>query len=587
MERRGEEIMAGFRQDELFNEGFDHFLSGQRSKHTPSLDGLRSPISGRRNKHAPSLDGLTSPFAKNMLLPCLALSRKACAGVPELDFDASPVKSTVLKSSSRAACGLGGSRSLPSLHAIAPPTYLACASVADPCRTPIPRRPSSQASSHASAAEHCPTPIPRRPLSRASSCASVADLCHTPIPRRPSSRASRAGMLNCTVTAEATDVASPASGATHSDPVTPQRLPSKASKKHRVLPIITSESPVATLPCSAATATPSTAIGSDSPACQLALVSPCVAGTNGVTPSSAMEGFETPSSAGSNGDQVMKWRQGDEIGAGSYGHVYMAQCKSTGHQFAVKVARIRDSEEEKFCEKLQKELDICKDLRHRHIVACLGHEFINRRLYIYLEYVPGGSLRHMVNQYGALQAPLLKKATRGMLKGLNYLHKLSPPVAHRDLKGANVLIDLQFCVKLADFGCSKQCTDMSRSFSKVGSIHWVAPEVLQDAGHGRRADIWSLGCVIIEIATAADPWGPKAFDNIMQAMHVISSSERTPPIPDALPDSARSLIRQCVQRSPEERPCASQLLLHPFLQSERSTPECCFSRPQSKSSATR
>lgn len=401
-------------------------------------------------------------------------------------------------------------------------------------------------------------------------------------------------MLNCTVSAEASDVASPASAATrtpsiaeHPDPVTPQRLSSKASKKHRVFPIITSESPVATLPCSAATATPSTAIDSDSPACQSALVSPCVASTNGVPSSSAVEGLETPTSAGSDHGQVMKWRQGDEIGAGSYGHVYMAQCKSTGHQFAVKVARIRDSEEKKFCEKLQKELDICKDLRHRHIVACLGHEFINRRLYIYLEYVPGGSLRHMVNQYGALQAPLLKKATRGMLKGLNYLHELTPPVAHRDLKGANVLIDLQFCVKLADFGCSKQCHDMSRSFSKVGSVHWVAPEVLQDAGHGRRADIWSLGCVLIEIATAADPWGPKAFDNIMQAMHVISSSERTPPIPDALPDSARSLIRQCVQRSPEERPCASRLLLHPFLQSEHRTPECCFSRPLSKSSATR
>jgi len=577
--------MAGFRQDELFNEGFDHVISGQRSKHTPSLDGIRSPI-GRSRKHTPSLDGLTSPFAKNMLLPCLSLSRKACAGVPELDFNTSPLKCTPLKSSSRAACGLGGSQSLPSLHAIAPPTYLACASVADPCRTPIPRRPSSRASSHASATG--------RPSSRASSCASAADHCHTPISRRPSSRASRAVMLNCTVTAEASDVASPASGATrtpsiaeHSDQVTPQRLPFKASKKHRVFPIITSESPLATFPCSAATATPSTAIDSDSPACQSALVSPCVAGTNGATPSSAVEGLETPTSAGTDRGQVMKWRQGDEIGAGSYGHVYMAQCKSTGNQFAVKVARIRDSEEEKFCEKLQKELDICKDLRHRHIVACLGHEFINRRLYIYLEYVPGGSLRHMVNQYGALQAPLLKKATRGMLKGLNYLHELTPPVAHRDLKGANVLIDLQFCVKLADFGCSKQCHDMSMSFSKVGSMHWVAPEVLQDAGHGRRADIWSLGCVLIEIATAADPWGPKAFDNIMQAMHVISSSERTPPIPDALPDSARSLIRQCVQRSPEERPSASRLLLHPFLQSEHKTPECCFSRPQSQSSATR
>lgn len=283
---------------------------------------------------------------------------------------------------------------------------------------------------------------------------------------------------------------------------------------------------------------------------------------------------------------ALKWRQGEEIGSGSYGHVYTAQCKSTGHIFAVKVAKIHNDDDKKLCEKLQQELDICKNLRHRHIVECLGHEFVNHRLYIYLEYVPGGSLRRMVNEYGPLEGPLLGKAARGMLKGLNYLHKRNPPVVHRDLKGANVLIDLQFCVKLADFGCSK-CDAMSRSFSKVGSIHWVAPEVLQDAGHGRRADIWSLGCVLIEIATAADPWGAGAFDNIMQAMFVIASSERTPPIPDVLPESARSLVGQCLRRSPEERPCASQLLRDPFIQSDSGSPECCFSRPSSTSSAAR
>merc|ERR1712054_351682 len=163
---------------------------------------------------------------------------------------------------------------------------------------------------------------------------------------------------------------------------------------------------------------------------------------------------------------------------------------------------------------------------------------------------------------------------------MGYLHKRNPPVVHRDLKAANVLIDLQFCVKLADFGCSR-CDDMSQSFSKVGSIHWVAPEVLQDAGHGRKADIWSFGCVLIEIATAADPWGPKAFDNMVQAMYVIAASQRTPPIPEVLPEGLSSLLSSCIQRSPEDRPSASQLLQHECLHRASGLPECCFSRPPS------
>jgi len=457
---------------ELPSDGLDHYPVGQRSRQGPGLDAHRLP------------------FSEKLVLPSLALSRKARAmTVRELELDGSA------RSGKCTPYRLNASQSLPSLLAGATPDLLSSACMADL--------------------------IPRHPSSRLSKKSSVEGMA--------------------------------------------------------------AESPVACTPCSdpTAAATPSTALESPAWPAAFTMVSPD--GTVGTTPSSSGGFGISPSSVSRSHSKVLKWRQGEEIGSGSYGHVHMAQCKSTGHMFAVKVARILD-DEEKFCEKLHQELDICKNLRHRNIVECLGHEFVNHRLYIYLEYVAGGSLRHMLNKFGPLEMPLLVKATRGMLKGLNYLHKRNPPVVHRDLKGANVLIDLKFCVKLADFGCSK-CDAMSKSFSKVGSIHWVAPEVLQDAGHGRKGDIWSLGCVILEMATAADPWGVGAFDNIMQAMSVIALSQRTPPIPDALPESARDLVGTCLQRRPEDRCSASQLLQHPFVQSnitgERSTPTCCFTRPGS------
>jgi serine/threonine protein kinase len=226
--------------------------------------------------------------------------------------------------------------------------------------------------------------------------------------------------------------------------------------------------------------------------------------------------------------------------------------------FAVKKAR--DEHDSSYCEKLRRELEICEDLRHPNIVSCLGHEVVKGHLCIYLEYVPGGSMRSHLEEFGALEEPLLRKASRGILKGLDYLHTHNPPVVHRDLKGANVLVDLNFCCKLADFGCSKRSTQ-TQSFTSCGSAQWCAPEVFKDElGFGRKADIWSFGCVVLEMATAADPWGRGAFDNMMQVVHVICMSQRTPPIPEAMPAVGKELAGLCLRRSPEERPHCPELL---------------------------
>eukprot|EP00927_Polykrikos_kofoidii_P024714 TRINITY_DN22407_c0_g1_i1.p1 TRINITY_DN22407_c0_g1~~TRINITY_DN22407_c0_g1_i1.p1 ORF type:complete len:650 (-),score=89.80 TRINITY_DN22407_c0_g1_i1:247-2127(-) len=271
----------------------------------------------------------------------------------------------------------------------------------------------------------------------------------------------------------------------------------------------------------------------------------------------------------SSSSDTMSWRKGEEIGHGSYGSVYMAQDKQDGHVFAVKVARfdINDEHEKQYCEKLTKELDIIKDLRHRHIVSCLGHEYLDGCLCIFLEYVAGGCLRKQIKDFGPLEGTLLAKAARGMLRGLSYLHSLDPPVVHRDVKCANVLVDLKFCVKLTDFGCSKQDI-ASQSFTTVGSVYWMAPEVIHlDGGHGRKADIWSYACTFIEMASADEPWGKGAFDNIMQAAHCIAFSNKLPPIPSTLPQVAQDFVLSCLIRDPAARPTPEELLMHPFVQS--------------------
>mmetsp|Transcript_57430 Transcript_57430/g.168149 ORF Transcript_57430/g.168149 Transcript_57430/m.168149 type:complete len:502 (+) Transcript_57430:22-1527(+) len=266
----------------------------------------------------------------------------------------------------------------------------------------------------------------------------------------------------------------------------------------------------------------------------------------------------------------LSWRRGQKIGNGSYGAVYKAQCKETGQIFAVKEALLaeKDENDSRFRDRLEDELDICKELRHPNIVSYLGHDYEDGRLYICLEYVPGGSLSSMLNEFGAVTEKPWRTSARGLVEGLNYLHTRSPPVVHRDIKAANVLVDLNFCVKLADFGCSKRA-HVTTSFTTLGSIPWMAPEVIQQQdGYGRKADIWSLGCTLIEMATAEKPWGNNTFDNVMFALRHIGLSDATPPLPEALCEEGRDLISLCVRRKPEDRPRAVELLLHPSLEED-------------------
>lgn len=259
------------------------------------------------------------------------------------------------------------------------------------------------------------------------------------------------------------------------------------------------------------------------------------------------------------------WRKGANIGHGSYGQVFKALDTRTGQIFAVKEARVdgADHDDCTFVEKLKSELKICRALRHPHIVSYLGHEEEDGCLRIFLEFVSGGSMSKLLGEFGALTGSLLQGSVQQALDGLHYLHTQKPPVVHRDIKCANLLVDTKFRVKLADFGCSKR-SEMTQSFTMVGSIPWMAPEVFKE-GHGRKADVWSLGCTVLEMATAEHPWGTGAFDNIMNAVWTISMTTELPAIPEALPSSCRDFISTCIRRSVEERPSSRRLREHDFV----------------------
>ncbi|KAK9178827.1 hypothetical protein WN943_028021 [Citrus x changshan-huyou] len=132
-----------------------------------------------------------------------------------------------------------------------------------------------------------------------------------------------------------------------------------------------------------------------------------------------------------------------------------------------------------------------------------------------------------------------------------------------DIKGANILVDPNGRVKLADFGMAKHIAGHSCPLSFKGSHYWMAPEVIKNSsGCNLAVDIWSLGCTVLEMATTKPPWSQ--YEGVA-AMFKIGNSKELPTIPDDLSDEGKDFIRLCLQRNPLNRPTAVKLLDHPFV----------------------
>lgn len=98
-----------------------------------------------------------------------------------------------------------------------------------------------------------------------------------------------------------------------------------------------------------------------------------------------------------------------------------------------------------------------------------------------------------------------------------------------------------------------------------GSVPWMAPEVVKETGYGRRSDIWSFGCTILEMATGKCPWSQYNFENEITLMMKIALTDEIPEIPETLSEDLKDFIRLCLRRNLDERPYAGDLLKHKFL----------------------
>ncbi|KAF2162384.1 hypothetical protein M409DRAFT_27392 [Zasmidium cellare ATCC 36951] len=284
----------------------------------------------------------------------------------------------------------------------------------------------------------------------------------------------------------------------------------------------------------------------------------------------------------SNWDNL-KYMKGALIGQGSFGTVFLALHAVTAELMAVKQVEMpsnsgttMDAKKNNMIEALKHEISLLRDLKHENIVQYLGSNSDEKNLNIFLEYVAGGSVATMLVNYGSLPEGLIANFVRQILQGLNYLH--SKDIIHRDIKGANILVDNKGTVKISDFGISKRVEastllnptpHLKRGGPRVslqGSVFWMAPEVVRQTAYTKKADIWSLGCLIVEMFTGSHPH-PNCTQ--LQAIFKIGGSGNNadnarPDMPDSASEDAKEFLKQTFEIEHEKRPSAEELIQSKF-----------------------
>uniref|UniRef100_A0A3B3D774 non-specific serine/threonine protein kinase n=1 Tax=Oryzias melastigma TaxID=30732 RepID=A0A3B3D774_ORYME len=267
------------------------------------------------------------------------------------------------------------------------------------------------------------------------------------------------------------------------------------------------------------------------------------------------------------------WEIIGELGDGAFGKVFKAQNKLNGTLAAAKVI---DTKSEDELEDYMVEIDILASCDHPHIVKLLDAFYFEAKLWILIEFCAGGAVDAiMLELERPLTEPQIRVVCRQTLEALVYLHESK--IIHRDLKAGNILLSLDGDVKLADFGVSaKNTKTLQRRVSFIGTPYWMAPEVVmcetsKDRPYDYKADIWSLGVTLIEMAQVEPP---NHEMNPMRVLLKIAKSE--PPTlmqPSRWSPEFSDFLRKALDKNVDNRWSAPQLLQHPFVAS------VCDSKP--------
>jgi len=254
------------------------------------------------------------------------------------------------------------------------------------------------------------------------------------------------------------------------------------------------------------------------------------------------------------------------VGRGAFGKVFQVRQRGTGKVYAMKVMAKAPILAKGHGAYVRAERDVLTSVIHPYIVTLRYSFQTDAKLYLVLDFVAGGHLFFQLYRQGIFSEDLARLYTAEIVLALAHLHGLG--FVHRDLKPENVLLDAAGHVKVTDFGLAKaglahdEGGRAANSF--IGTVEYMAPEVVSGRGHGKAVDWWSVGILLYEMLCGVPPFRAKGRPALQR--QILGGKLKLPPY---LSREAQALLRALLVREPPKRlgygPTGSaDVMGHPF-----------------------
>ena len=251
-----------------------------------------------------------------------------------------------------------------------------------------------------------------------------------------------------------------------------------------------------------------------------------------------------------------------ELGAGSFGHVYLVTHKKTKVNYAIKAIDKRNKSNIEEKPYFRREVEVMYKIHHPNVVKLFGHFEDNNYCYFIMEYISKGNMFGLIptDKKKRISTQIVASLMKDIISAVYFLHNMNPPIIHRDIKPENVLLTEKLEAKLTDFGWSNYIQEDEKRTTVCGTPIYLAPEIIKEQGHDERVDIWCIGVLLFELATGGVPFPGNDIETLESNILKLKIQW-----PKDINTDAKNLIMRILKLDPNARISLSDMLQHHFI----------------------